>query len=141
MAQKHRKKKARQVAALAYRRTADGAVEVLVMTSRDTHRPVIPKGWPMKGRKDRDSAALEAFQEAGVQGKVSRKPIGSYHYWKRLEDSFVLAKVHVYALEVRRQSEHFQEEGQRLMAWLPQADAAALIDDPELATLIGTVRL
>lgn len=141
MSRKHRRKKARQVAALAFRREDDGSVRVLVISSRDTHRPVIPKGWPMRGKKDRDAAALEAFQEAGVQGKVSRKPIGSYHYWKRLSDSFVLTKVNVYALDVRRELTEFDERGQRQSAWLLQADAARLVDDPELATLIAEAKL
>ena len=63
------------------------------MTSRETQRVVIPKGWPMKNRKDWTSAKIEARQEAGVIGEIGRKPIGHYRYWKRLEGYFALVKV------------------------------------------------
>jgi 8-oxo-dGTP pyrophosphatase MutT (NUDIX family) len=126
----------RQVAALSVRRTASGSREVLVITSRKTGRFIIPKGWPMKGRSDADAAALEAREEAGVVGKVRRKPIGSYTYWKRLVDEFRLVEVHVYLLKVSRQLESWQEKQSRQMAWLSPTDAALLVDEPQLVALI-----
>jgi 8-oxo-dGTP pyrophosphatase MutT (NUDIX family) len=39
----------------------------------------------MKGRSDPEAAAQEAREEAGLEGKISRKSIGSYSYWKRLK--------------------------------------------------------
>ena len=69
-----------QFAALPWRRNADGEVEVLMITSRDTRRWVIPKGWPIKGIKSPKSAAQEAFEEAGVIGKVRKSPVGAYAY-------------------------------------------------------------
>eukprot|EP01041_Mallomonas_annulata_P039872 gene39872-biopygen31591 len=57
-----------QYAALPWRRRADGGVDVLLITSRDTRRWVIPKGWPIKMLKPGPSAAQEAFEEAGVLG-------------------------------------------------------------------------
>jgi 8-oxo-dGTP pyrophosphatase MutT (NUDIX family) len=68
----------RQVAALPFR-IHSGSLEVLIITSRDTGRFIIPKGWPMKGRADPDAAAVEAREEAGVIGKVHREPIGKHH--------------------------------------------------------------
>ena len=65
-----------QFAALPWRRDAGGEVEVLLITSRETRRWVIPKGWPIKGMKSAKSAAREAFEEAGVLGKVAKTPIG-----------------------------------------------------------------
>src|SRR5579864_7278170 len=59
-----------QFAALPWRRGPDGGVEVLLITSRETHRWVIPKGWPIKGKSAWKSAAREAFEEAGIQGKI-----------------------------------------------------------------------
>ncbi|WP_181701113.1 NUDIX hydrolase [Chthonobacter albigriseus] len=138
---KHRSKKVRQVAALPFRRDEDGQTRVLLISSRETLRPVIPKGWPMRGKSDAKSAAIEAFEEAGVRGRMSRKPIGSYRYWKRKDDHFELANVDVYALEVRKISKSWKEQGERALAWVPQAEAAALVDDPELGTLIAIVAL
>ena len=36
---------------------------------------MLPKGWPMKGKKPTPAAATEALEEAGLLGKIS-KPIG-----------------------------------------------------------------
>jgi 8-oxo-dGTP pyrophosphatase MutT (NUDIX family) len=138
---KDRKKHVRQVAALAFRRADDGTALVLLMSSLDTHRPVIPKGWPMKGKSDSKAAALEAYQEAGVRGRISKKAIGSYRYWKRRQDHFDLAKVAVFSLEVRKTEDDYPEKGRREFVWLPQADAAAIVDDPELGTLIASAKL
>ena len=62
------------------------SLEVLIITSRETGRFIISKGWPMKGHADHDAAATEAREEAGLIGKVRRKPIGKYTYWKRLTE-------------------------------------------------------
>jgi 8-oxo-dGTP pyrophosphatase MutT (NUDIX family) len=126
----------RQVGALPFRRTASGDIEILLITSRQTGRFIIPKGWPMKRLSDPDAAAQEAYEEAGVMGKVRRKPIGNYIYWKRLERSFELLKVDVYALEVRGQRQDWPEKTSRGHGWLPRKDAALLVDEPELVSLL-----
>lgn len=125
-----------QVAALAYRVVDDGGIEVLVMTSRETQRVIIPKGWPMKNRKDWKSAQIEARQEAGVIGDVGRKRLGQYLYWKRLESHFVLVKVAVYPLAVRRQLADWPERHEREQTWISAEDAALLVDEPELGAII-----
>jgi 8-oxo-dGTP pyrophosphatase MutT (NUDIX family) len=128
----------RQVAALPFRRTADGQVEVLLITSRETGRFIIPKGWPMKRLSDPDAAAREAYEEAGVIGKVKRKPIGDYIYWKRLERSFELLKVEVYAFEVQKQRANWPEKSARKYEWLSSKDAAIRVDEPGLVALLKT---
>jgi len=126
----------RQVAALPFRYTAAGLLEILIITSKQTGRFIIPKGWPMKGRPDPEAAAIEAREEAGLKGKIRRKPIGKYRYWKRLTDQFQLVKVDVYPLEVSRQLETWREKQSRQMAWLSVDEAATLVDEPQLITLI-----
>jgi 8-oxo-dGTP pyrophosphatase MutT (NUDIX family) len=125
----------RQVAAFPFCYHS-GLLEILIVTSRETGRFIIPKGWPMKGRADPKAAAIEAREEAGVVGKVHRKPIGKYSYWKRLADQFRLVEVEVYPLEVSRQLETWREKQSRQMAWLSLNDAATLVDEPQLITLI-----
>ncbi|GLK72698.1 NUDIX hydrolase [Ancylobacter dichloromethanicus] len=125
-----------QVAALPFRLNADGAVEVLVMTSRETQRVIIPKGWPIRNRKDWKSAEIEARQEAGVVGDMGRKRLGQYLYWKRLETHFALVKVGVYPLAVRRQLADWPERHERAQIWLSAEDAALLVDEPELGAII-----
>jgi 8-oxo-dGTP pyrophosphatase MutT (NUDIX family) len=72
-----------QYAALPYRLSGRSRTEVMLVTSRETQR-WIPKGWPQRGRAPYDSAAREAFEEAGVVGAVGRRSVGSFPYEKRL---------------------------------------------------------
>jgi 8-oxo-dGTP pyrophosphatase MutT (NUDIX family) len=93
-----------QYAALPFRHNADADVEVMLVTSRDTGRWVIPKGWPVGRKAPHASAAREALEEAGVVGKVGRDSIGTYTYEKRLADgTFVICEVQVFPLEVKHQ--------------------------------------
>jgi 8-oxo-dGTP pyrophosphatase MutT (NUDIX family) len=124
-----------QVAALPYK-VAGGQVHVLLLTSRETRRPVIPKGWPMKALANRDAAAKEAYEEAGLRGHIGKTAIGFYHYWKRRADHFDLIRVDVYPLHVRKQCRKWPEKGQRISSWLPADDAALLVDEPALGTCI-----
>jgi len=129
-----------QVAALPFRRTADGDVSVLLVSSRDTHRPLIPKGWCMKGKSDRKAAAIEAMEEAGVIGKPSKAPIGCYRYWKRLADCFTLVDVDVYSLEVTENLADWPECDQRQRVWMRLEDAAVVVDEPGLASILQSFR-
>ena len=85
-----------QYAALPYRFTQAAALEMLLVTTRQTKRWIIPKGWPIKGLRPAKSAAREAFEEAGVRGKVSAKSVGLFTYDKVLDNDGILA-----ALELR----------------------------------------
>ena len=130
-----------QFAALPWRRNGTGEVEVLVITSRDTRRWVIPKGWPIKGKSSAKSAAQEAFEEAGVTGKLRKRPVGSYAYDKRLKNGRLQhVRVAVFALAVESEAEAYPELGQREKRWLPLAEAAALVDEPELMVVLATFR-
>ncbi|SON56148.1 NUDIX domain protein [Hartmannibacter diazotrophicus] len=126
----------RQVAALPICHDESGNPRVLLISSRETQRPVIPKGWQMKGKPDHLAAEIEAFEEAGVKGRISKKPVGTYRYWKRLSDQFALVDVDVYALEVAEHCLEWPEQEQRQARWFSPEDAALLIDEPLLAALI-----
>jgi len=126
----------RQIAALPVRRLADGSSRVLLVTSRETRRWIIPKGWPIKGMKDHRAAALEALEEAGVAGRVSRQPVGSYRYWKRLSGCDALCEVAVHLLEVDEELDEWREKGQRQLVWLRPREAAARVAEADLRLLI-----
>lgn len=128
-----------QVAALPVRKAEDGRLRVLLVTSRETKRWVIPKGWPMKGKTARKAAAQEALEEAGVLGSIARKPLGSYQYWKRRDEHFDLCEVEVYLLDVERQKPTWRERNQRRAEWFDAALAAKLVDEPGLAQLIAAL--
>src|SRR6266849_9166919 len=91
-----------QYAALPYRVRRKFGTEVMLVTSRETRRWIIPKGWPQKGKAPHRSAAREAFEEAGVVGAIRRRSIGSFSYEKRLKKGgLVECEVFVFALKVK----------------------------------------
>lgn len=126
---------ARQVAALPYR--VGPAPEVLLITSRETRRWVIPKGWPMKDRTFAEAAAQEALEEAGVRGVTGEEPIGTYRYLKLVKNgASVLCDVSVYPLQVIEQAESWPEQDQRNQQWFEAEQAATAVDEAELGELI-----
>jgi 8-oxo-dGTP pyrophosphatase MutT (NUDIX family) len=126
-----------QAAAVPWRRAEDGTVEVLLVTSRETRRWVVPKGWPMKGLKPADTAAREAFEEAGVSGQPAKKKLGVYRYSKRLRSGRIQqVRVSVYALEVKAEAETWPEAAQRERLWTSPSAAAELVQEPELAAIL-----
>jgi 8-oxo-dGTP pyrophosphatase MutT (NUDIX family) len=129
-----------QYAALCFRkRKKQLAPEVLLVTSRDTGRWVIPKGWPMRGKKSHAVAEREAYEEAGVKGNVSREPIGYYTYHKGMSDGLKLTcRVQVHALEVKELLKDFPEKGTRRLEWVNCEEAAARVQEPELKVLFHT---
>jgi len=131
----------RQVAALPLRRAKGGEVKILLVTSRNTGRWIIPKGWPSKRVKDHKAAAREARQEAGVKGKIRTKAFGSYRYIKPELGDGAPIDVTVFLLSVRKQSKRWPEKAERRRAWFDILDAARKIAEPELSSLIGTLQL
>jgi 8-oxo-dGTP pyrophosphatase MutT (NUDIX family) len=130
-----------QFAALPWRRLGDGDVKVLLITSRETRRWVIPKGWPMAGLSPVQAAAQEAYEEAGVVGDHSPEPIGAYRYHKRLPHGVAQpVQVLVFAVEVLVEQLAFPEHGQRDKLWTSPAEAAERVDEPELKILIGAFK-
>ncbi|MDP3546206.1 NUDIX hydrolase [Phreatobacter sp. HK31-P] len=126
-----------QFAALPYRLRPDGTVEIMLITSRTTRRWIIPKGWPMGQRAPHKVAELEAMEEAGVAGRIGKRPLGVYHYDKLLSDgSAARCRVDVYALEVRKEKASWPEKKRRERRWVDVEEAASLADDAELVPLI-----
>jgi 8-oxo-dGTP pyrophosphatase MutT (NUDIX family) len=90
----------------------------------------------MKGRKPFEAAAQEALEEAGIVGQMSKKPVGSYRYFKRREPHFGLCEVQVYRLAVQKQLEVWPEKEQRERRWFVLVEAAGLVEEPGLAALL-----
>ncbi len=113
----------------------DGQVYILLVTSRETKRWVIPKGWPSRKMSDANAAAREAREEAGVTGKIGRKPVGSYTYRKVLPDSTRVIDVTVYPLWVEKQRKNWPEKKERTRIWATFEEAAKLVREPALKRL------
>jgi 8-oxo-dGTP pyrophosphatase MutT (NUDIX family) len=124
-----------QVAALPLRKR-EGRIEVCLVTTRETRRWSLPKGWPMTGRNDWTAAKIEAKQEAGLTGKANKRPIGSYLYWKRRMGHFDLVEVTVYPLMVTGSLSSWKEQTQRHVYWALPREAAIVVDEPGLAALL-----
>lgn len=124
-----------QFGAVCWRRRKD-RVELLLVSTRDDRRWVIPKGWPMDGKTPARAAAIEAWEEAGVAGRGRPVCIGLYTYLKRPEDDGLPVVVAVFPLEVTRMARDWPERAQRKRRWVSRKKAAKLVGDPELARLL-----
>ena len=126
-----------QYGVLPYRVDAEGKLEILLITSRERGRWVVPKGNPIPFLLNYESAAREAFEEAGVEGRIATMPIGSYRYQKRRRAGGTAAAiVNLYPLLVTRQAEAWPERGQRTLRWFSPEEAAEAVEEPELAVII-----
>lgn len=127
-----------QFAAICYRTTPKKGCEVLLITSRDTGRWVIPKGWPMKGKTGAECALQEAFEEAGVEGRPDPGPIGIYSYDKVLGDGALQpCVVSVFPVAVARLKNNFPERAERDRRWFTPQKAAQKVAEPELQALLA----
>lgn len=125
-----------QVAALCHR--GDGAArEYLLVTSRDTGRWIIPKGWPIRGLKSNEAALQEAWEEAGVRNsRATADPVGTYTYHKRQTTGLEIpVETLVYAVEVEDLSEKFPEAHQRTRKWVKADEAAEMVNEAELKSI------
>jgi 8-oxo-dGTP pyrophosphatase MutT (NUDIX family) len=127
-----------QYGAIPVRREGDGRLSILLVTSRETRRWVVPRGNPIFGLSPARSAAQEAWEEAGVRGRIESEPVGSYHYGKRRKHGeTVPAEVQLFRLEVAELAERWPESGQRERRWFAPDAAAAAVDEPELKRLLA----
>lgn len=130
----------RQIAALPYRtagRSLDAAVSILLVTSRETKRWVIPKGNLAQGVSPHTAAAIEAEEEAGVLGAVCPTSLGSYRYRKRRgSGASLMADVEVFPLAVNRVLSEWKEKSERERRWVSLAEAASMVEEPDLRDLI-----
>ena len=128
-----------QYGALPYRIGKTCSLEFLLITTGQTKQWMIPKGWPVKGLKPAKSAAREAYEEAGIRGAISAKPIGAFSYDKRLEENgfTVPCEVRVFAMSVRRQLKSWPEAYERDSRWFEPINALSALKDEGLRDLIA----
>ena len=126
-----------QFAALCYR-VKNQKVQILLVTSRGSRRWILPKGWPMDGKTPADSAAQEAWEEAGVRGTAVSRPLGMFSYSKALgdDDADLPCVAMIYAIRVTSLARDFPEVGQRTRKWMTRKKAAAMVDEPELSRIL-----
>ena len=115
----------------------DAPVSVLLVTSRESRRWVVPKGNPSSSLAPHAAAAREAEEEAGVRGAVCPIPLGSYRYRKRRKTgASLMLDVDVYPLSVTEELSEWKEAGERTRRWFTLSDAADAVEERDLADLI-----
>ena len=105
---------------------------MLLVTSRKGKRWVIPKGVIDEGSSPAESAAREAWEEAGIRGTISKRESGRYRY----EKWGGVCTVRVFLLAVEEEADQWPESGIRRREWLGSEEAAARIDEEGLRLLI-----
>lgn len=132
----------KQVAALPWRIAADGELEVMLVTSRISQRWLLPKGWPMHGKSNSKSAQQEAFEEAGIEGAISKTRVGKFAYRKIADDgSSEPCTVSVFAFKVARELPDWPERNQRQRRWFTVDAAAAVVFVPSLAAMLSLLMI
>lgn len=125
-----------QFAALCWRMKR-GKMQVLVITSRRRKRWIVPKGWPIEGKTPAQSAAVEAWEEAGVRGEASESCIGVYSYARlRGEDTMLPCVVMLYPVKVKSLKAKYPERAERRRKWVSVKKAGKLVDERALEKLI-----
>jgi 8-oxo-dGTP pyrophosphatase MutT (NUDIX family) len=120
-----------QSAVIPYR-IVHAETEILLITSRRRKRWIIPKGVIDPGTSAGESAAKEAYEEAGIRGRLSDAAVGEYRY----EKWGGICTVKVFLLEVQSVLDTWPEASTRQRQWLTATDAARLVKEPELQSLI-----
>jgi len=135
--QKLKKKPKRQSAAAIFRGTGENC-ELLLITSRDTGRWIVPKGWIEDDEDGAAAAIRETWEEAGLIGEaLPGGPVGRYRYIKqRARRSDALCDVDVYLLKLLEERDHWPERDERRRKWFPVATAIGLVAEEELKDVI-----
>lgn len=130
----------KQIAALPMRWKKDGTFQVLMVTSRETKRWIMPKGWTMNGKKPWVAAEIEALEEAGAVGYIGKDVLGTYTYKKKLDDgSSLKCEVDVYPMVVENLKRNWKERDERKRKWFSAKGAAKRVSEPELAKLLRSL--
>jgi 8-oxo-dGTP pyrophosphatase MutT (NUDIX family) len=111
---------------------------VLLVTSRDTGRWMIPKGNIKAGEMPCKAAENEAYEEAGVKGTIiGSMPLGMYTYFKRRASGQArAATVEVYLLSVKDRLKKWPERKERKLSWVSTKEAVALVEEPGIVPLL-----
>jgi 8-oxo-dGTP pyrophosphatase MutT (NUDIX family) len=135
--ERERKRKPRRQCAALPLAESGGATLVMLVTSRETRRWVLPKGWAEKRLALHEAAAKEAFEEGGIVGATAAEAVGSYRYRKRLPGGrSAPCRVSVFPLRVERLLDDWPERRERERRWFTLVDAAAAVEEADLAALL-----
>lgn len=121
-----------QSAVIPYRWTESG-LQVLMVASSKVKHWVVPKGIHEPGLSPQESAAKEAYEEAGVSGEIAAEPLGSY----KVKKWGAKCTVAVYPMKVSSMlTEDEWEESHRGRHWVSPEQAALWLKEKALRKLV-----
>ncbi|WP_407187212.1 NUDIX hydrolase [Bradyrhizobium centrosematis] len=126
----------KQFAALPFR-LDNAELRVMLITTRRKRRWSVPKGSPMRNKKPHHTAALEAYEEAGLVGVIATRAMGSFKHRKRKGERKRTMNVAVFPMKVHGQERWWPEKGERQAIWVTAETAARLVHKAELRRLIA----
>lgn len=129
-------KKIRQSAVLPFRCGKDG-LEILLITSRQSGRWVIPKGMIEPGLNPAKSAEKEGYEEAGIQGDLYKKRLGDFLYEKAETKGEAVYKVDVYPFKVKDLLIDWPEKDERKRKWVSPEEAADMVNENKLKAILN----
>jgi phosphohistidine phosphatase len=112
----------RQAAVIPFR-IRDDRVEIALVTTPGGKRWVVPKGSLDDGEQSRDAAIRETEEEAGLIGRLDRRPLGRYRF-RRDNERY---EVDVYLMQVTVVLDSWLEAGLRRRRWIKVDKAAELV--------------
>jgi 8-oxo-dGTP pyrophosphatase MutT (NUDIX family) len=121
-----RQVKLKQFGALPYR-MRDNDLEILLITTRKKRRWSVPKGWPIKDSTPRQTAAIEAYEEAGVRGTVGKTKVGRFSKRRVKNKQSVICDVRIFPMEVRQRQANWPEKQQRNRIWVAPRKAVRMV--------------
>ncbi|MBH5366821.1 NUDIX hydrolase [Bradyrhizobium glycinis] len=126
----------KQFAALPFR-LDKSELRVMLITTRRKRRWSVPKGSSMRNKEPHLTAALEAYEEAGLVGVVATRALGSFKHRKRKGDRKRTMNVAVFAMKVHGRERWWPEKGEREAIWVSPKTAARLVHKAQLRRLIA----
>ncbi|HAV13327.1 MAG TPA: NUDIX hydrolase [Opitutae bacterium] len=107
--------------------TKDG--KVVLVTTRGSRYWIFPKGKTEKGRCDREVAREEAYEEAGLEGKLKRK----YYEFDSLSSH--AKKLRLFPMKVKHVKDDYPEAGERERIIVSIKKAEELVQEDLLVVL------
>lgn len=93
---------------------------------------MFPKGFIDPGDEPTGTAIREAYEEAGLRGRIVGRPLGCYQTAKNGGSVTVLALL----MEVQRSESEWPEHATRERRWVSLEQASGLLDNPQLVELL-----
>ena len=128
--------RSKQYAALPFCKR-DSGLEIMLITTRNKGRWSIPKGGPVGSRKPHRTAAIEAYEEAGLIGAAEKRPLGKFKHRKGRGAEKKTIQVSVFPMKVHGRERWWPEKGQRKAIWVSAEAARDMVHKEQLRHLIA----